>query len=510
MSKREDIMKKDSDTPLITGGILYENGNIESFDEIEGKKEERKKVSGKKDFGDIQTDRLKATAHRFENITGLVSPPYEMLNLTRLPLINTFHNKCINIKATDVVGKGYRIELVNGMAKNDAQENMLKDFLKDAPEKGRTFGQIVNNWIVDRLTDGMGGLEIARDAKKIPALFAHIPFYTLQVHEDNMRWCHMVGSDTVWFKRYGVKQDYNKKTGEEMSSFNRDESAHELLLIQNYTSLSSYYGIPEIISAIGAIMGNKYESDYNLQFFQNNAIPRYVIIVRGGRLDNILKKKIKDYFTREIKKNAHATLFMELPSTDINLPKVEVEFKELDVHEKDSSFRLYRKNMIEEVLVANGVPAYKLGLAVMGSLGGNLGKELIDNYVNSEIEPLQTEVEDLLYMMTSEFAPNYKIIFNDLDIKNEEKLAEINTGYVNGTIMSINEARESIGLANVGSEGDRLLIFTPAGAIEVANVPIKKNGKQVNRKYEDKMKEFKEELDGYYTVGSNGVRHPIS
>lgn len=60
----------------------------------------------------------------------------------------------------------------------------------------------------------------------------------------------MVESDTVWFKRFGIKQNVSKKTGEEMSGFDRDESAHELLLLQNYTSLSSYYGIPEVISAI--------------------------------------------------------------------------------------------------------------------------------------------------------------------------------------------------------------------------------------------------------------------
>jgi len=497
MSKREDITKKDDDTLLISGGILYDNGEVESFEEIEDKKEERKKVSGKKDFGDIQTDKLKETAHRFENITGIVTPPYEMLNLTRLPLVNTFHNKCINVKATDVVGKGYSIKLIEGMAKSDKQENMLKEFIKKAPEPGHTFGQTVKNWVVDRLTTGNGGIEIARDVKKVPSLFAHMPFYTLQVHEDCQRWCHLVENEEVWFKRFGVEQDYNKKDGEKMSGFNRDESAHELLLLQNYTSLSSYYGIPEAISAIGAIMGNKYESDYNLQFFQNNAIPRYVIIVRGARLDSPLKKKIKDYFTREIKKNAHSTLFMELPSTDINLPKVEVEFQALDIKDKDASFRLYRKNMIEEVLVANGVPAYKLGLAVVGTLGGNLGEELIDNYVFGEVEPLQTEIEDLIYMVTSEFAPNYMIRFNDLDIKNEERLAKINTQYVKGSIMSLNEAREQTGLINVGEAGDKLYIFTPAGAIEIATVPTKKEGKQVNRLYEDKIKEFKEELNEY-------------
>ena len=493
--KRE---KKDEyDGPMITGGILYESGDIKTFDEIEAKKEEKSKTNGKKDFGDINTDRLSETAQRFSGIAGLETPPYGMLNLTRLPLINTFHSRCIAVKATDVVGKGYRIELIEGMAENEAQKNELRDFVSNAPEEGRTFGQVTNNWVVDRYTTGNGAVEIARDMKKVPALFAHIPFYTLQAHEDGKRWCHIVGNDVIWFKRFGVEQNYNKETGEEMSSFDRDKSAHELLLLQNYTSLSSYYGIPEIISAVGAIMGNKYEADYNLQFFQNNAIPRYVIIVRGGRFDEQLKKKIKDYFTREIKSHAHATLFIELPSTDINLPKVEVEFKPLDIKDKDASFKLYRKSIIEEILVANGVPGYKLGLAIAGTLGGNLGEELIDNYVNGEIEPMQTEAEEMLYLVTKEFAPNYMLRWNDLDIKNEERLAKINTEYVKGSIISLNEAREAIDKTNVGPQGDKLFIFTNMGAIEIASVPTNAKGKQVNSLYEQKIKEFKKELDDH-------------
>ena len=61
---------------------------------------------------------------------------------------------------------------------------------------------------------------------------------------------HIVGKEKVWFKRFGIVQNYNKKIGEPMSSFDRDESAHELLLLQNYTSPSNYYGIQEVISAI--------------------------------------------------------------------------------------------------------------------------------------------------------------------------------------------------------------------------------------------------------------------
>jgi len=491
---RENIRK----TPLITGGILYADGTIESYEEID-KRIEKEKKKGIKSFGDINTDKLRETARRFENISGLVTPPYSMLNLTRLPLINTFHNKCIAIKATDVIGKGYRIELIKGYPEDKSQLKKLNEFIEKAPEQGRTFSQVVKNWVVDRLTTGNGAIEIARDIQRVPALFAHIPFYTLRVHEDNKRWCHTVNSETVWFKRFGIEQEYNKKDGREQSSFNRDTSAHELLLLQNYTSLSTYYGIPEIISAVGAIMGSKFESDYNLQFFQNNAVPRYAIIVRGGRLDTALKRKIREFFTREIKRSPHSTLVFEIPSTDINMPKIEVEFKELDVREKEASFRLYRRDLITEILVANGVPPYKLGIPDKGTLGGNLGEELIENYANGEIEPLQTEVEDMIYMVTKEFAPNYMIRWNDLDIKNEEKLMKINTTYVKGSIMSINEAREAVGLPNIGSAGDKLYIFTQAGTIEVATVPVKNaKGKRVNTLYEEKIKQFKEELDTYY------------
>ncbi len=490
-------MIKKKKEPKITGGIIYEDGTIESNEEIKEreKKAKEKMIKERKSFGDVDTAKIIETEKSFGKVEGLISPPYSILTLTKLPLINTFHNKCISVKASDVVGKGYRIELREGFEKNDTQFKLLEEFILKAPEKGRAFSQIINNWVVDRLTTGNGALEIARDAKKIPALLSHIPFYTLQVHKDNKKWCHIVDTERVWFKRFGVEENYYKKDGEEQDKFDMKTSAHELLLLQNYTSLSSYYGIPEIISAISAIMGNKFEADYNLQFFQNMAIPRYAIIVKGGKLSKELQRKIKEYFIREIKGNAHSTLFLEIPSTDPGMPNIEVEFKELDVREKEASFRFYRKGLMEEILVANGVPPYKVGLAVQGSLGGELGEELIDNYVSCEIEPLQTEIEDLLYLVTQEFAPNYMLRFNDLDIRNEKRLCEINTKYVEKSIMSINEARDDLGLVNVGEQGDKLGIFTQMGFMEVATVPVKgKSGKRENRLYERKLKQFKSKI----------------
>ena len=62
-------------------------------------------------------------------------------------------------------------------------------------------------------------------------LFAYIPFYTLQAHEDGLRWCHVVGQDVVWFKRFGITQNYHKKDGEKMDSFDMVTNAHKLLYL---------------------------------------------------------------------------------------------------------------------------------------------------------------------------------------------------------------------------------------------------------------------------------------
>ncbi|GAG64150.1 unnamed protein product, partial [marine sediment metagenome] len=44
------------------------------------------------------------------------------------------------------------------------------------------------------------------------SIYTHIPFYTLQAHIDGIRWCHIVGKDVVWFKRFETIQNYNKNS----------------------------------------------------------------------------------------------------------------------------------------------------------------------------------------------------------------------------------------------------------------------------------------------------------
>jgi len=513
-SKRQQIIdniRNGKPRNEVTGGLLEIKGASDSgvlFEDAEGnvdiknKKEisDMKKSAGNKAFGDIESDRLKKIQRRFDTVKELITPPYEMETLTKLPLINTWHNKCIQIKATDVVGKGINLVLVEDGKENENEKQMLKDFVEKAPEEGKTFLQIVRNWVIDRMTTGNGALELGRtaeivgDGQRMPSLLAHIPFYTLRPHQDGKRWCHYLAgesSDKVWFKRFGVEQEYDKEDGSELDGFNSDNGAHELMLLQNFMSINDYYGIPEIISAVSAIVGAKYEREYNLQFFENNAVPRYAIIVRGGLLSASLKTSIKDYFTREIKNNMHSTLYIEIPAEDPGAPKIEVDFKELDVKQKDSSFRLYRKDLVSEVMIANGMPPYKLGIPEQGGLGGNLGTELIDNYVHDEIEPLQTDAEDMLYLITKSFAPNYMIKFKDLDIRDEERLMKISTTYVEKTIWSINEARELTGKEGIGPSGDKVYMFTNQGAIEIGDTTQSK----LKNKYSKKIRELEEELN---------------
>lgn len=478
MSKREEIINGDkglASKNVITGAILFSDGSIKTEKQIAKEKKQFIEKQQTKDFGDAASDRIIASQKAFASVNDLVDPPYALETLMKLQLSNTFHNKCIQRKAIDVCGKGYRFELIDGKAEDKVQLQKLKDFVEKSPEEGRTFIQIIRNWVTDRFGDGNGAIEIGRDRTGLPALTAHIPFYTLKAHKDGKRWAHEVDNKIVWFKRFGVKDIFDKKDGKPTTK-NYETNCHELLLLQNYTSLSTYYGIPEIISSISAILANKYEREYNLQFFENNAVPRYAILIYGGTLDTQLKGQIREFFTREIKKNNHSTLILEIPASENSLSAdtIKVEFKELDTTQKEGHFRLFRKDLRNEILLANGVPPYKLGIAEVGAMGENVAKELLDNYNTGEIEPTQTEAEELIYMVTREFAPNYILRFNDMDIQDEERKSKILTEYVQKQVISINEARNKIGESDIGPAGDKLYIFANTGPIEVASTKLQK------------------------------------
>ena len=61
-----------------------------------------------------------------------------------------------------------------------------------------------------------------------------------------------------------------------------DPNPNEIIHFKLYSPLNTYYGVLDAIASGQANCGDQYANQYNIDYFQNKAIPRYVVIVIGA------------------------------------------------------------------------------------------------------------------------------------------------------------------------------------------------------------------------------------
>jgi len=367
---------------------------------------------------------------------GLLKPIYNPDVLARALELNTYHYRACRTKARDTAGLGWNLEAVGEEDGSQDQYDTVKQFFDGMPEPIST---VLNQAMFDFETIGYGAIEMVRenyDPRGRPSLLVHIPAHTMRIHRDGNRFCQIRGTKRVWFKRAEHDKDVDYNTGKEyeLGTLDPGRRASEIIWITNYTPRSDFYGIPDIIPALGAVHGDVSRRNYNISFFENFGVPAYAVFVSGNFEDEevldengeptgetVLEREIKDHFS-QLAKNPHSTLILSVPTRD-RQGEVKIDFKPLAVETKEASFRLYRKDNMEEVLSAHGVPPYRAGIAKEGSLGGNTAKESTEIYKRSIIEPRQETLETLLnrYVLWGGFeATDWKFKFAEIDTRDEQ------------------------------------------------------------------------------------------
>lgn len=295
---------------------------------------------------------------------------------------------------------------------------------------------------------GYGAIEVIREGRSRSDIvnLGHIPAQHLRRHRDGIRVKQQIGTKTVWFVLYGQNYDRNgdpfdvdAETGEivkynVLAPANR---ANEILWSMDYTPKSQYYGLATIVPAIPTIHGDISRSSYNTSFFKNYGMPAFAVTVSGDFEDyekepgdedydetQTLRYKISQQI-KEVMKNPHSAVTILVPSNDQE-GNVEIKIQPLSIETKEASFRLYRKDNRDEILVAHRVPGYRIGINETGSLGGSNSSDANKIYKNSVIEPLQADDEaDINLLLRNEFdITTCKFAINEIDIR--DLTADIN------------------------------------------------------------------------------------
>lgn len=164
---------------------------------------------------------------------------------------------------------------------------------------------------------------------------------------------------------------------------------NELVHVANtLISTDPFYGVADILPALSAMFGDNAANDYNWQFFQNNAVPRYAVTIAGGRVTNEVKQMVVDFFNREIQGRAHRTIVIPLPRD------MTANFQALDATPNDMSFVNYKKLNREEIAAVHSIPPSEIGLWENANKAN--ANQQAKNYFLKVIRPYQAKDEAMM------------------------------------------------------------------------------------------------------------------
>lgn len=386
---------------------------------------------------------------------GLVPHPYNFNAILELYESNPAFWACVQQIARDVVGQGWKIVLREGKKENSEELKRIQEFINHPNDRDQPLRIILKQLLVDWGSLGNFGLEVARDNNKGVDKIFRVPAHTLWVHESKDKFCQKRNNKKVWFKRFGSDANVNSIDGKEKEG---GEQANELIHYTNFYSKSDFYGLPNAIAAVGDIIGLIAVRDYNLSFFQNYGVPSAIIVLEGDwddGADKEISKFIRDEITGSEK--AHKTLVV----TQSNECKFVYTPLQTEV-KKEGAFKVYAKDIKENVLSAYSMPPERIGIRVIGKLGGNVAEEATRIYIHSVITPLQEDIEDVMDKLLA--SETYKFKFNSIDLRDYTAIIDRGIKEIQHAIATPNEIRNELGLTPY-QEGDKF--YMTATLVEI-------------------------------------------
>lgn len=362
--------------------------------------------------------------------SGLVSPPYTLEQLAQQLETNTLHYRAVKQKASDVAGRGFVLRPKGDEAEGSQAEETWAEFLESVQldERGdESFKERIVAAHEDFEAIGWAVLEVSRRADGVPDGLWHVPAQTIRAHIDGRRFAQKRGNKTIWFKRFGLAGTVNRSDGgwSDRGATPRALAGNELIVIRNPTPRSSHYGLPDHIPAMAALAGWRAQAEFNVRFFDRNAMPSYAVVLEGADFSEEVEDMIREHF-EAIKGKPHQTLVIPIPGAggdEANRPTL--KFEKLSADIKDASYRLYKQDNALEICIAHGIPPYRVGWPIMGSLGGATAEEMTQIYNDGIVQPRQETWEDRLTLTLLGSRglnlPDHELKANELDTRNEAR-----------------------------------------------------------------------------------------
>jgi PBSX family phage portal protein len=402
-------------------------------------------------------------------VFDVVEPQYNLAALAKIYEISAPNYAAINAKVANIVGLGYdllpTLDVIQRIEEINDPDQLARARRKIAREKQKTiewlesrndddtFTMTLIKAYIDAESTGNGYIEIGRKVNGEIGYIGHIPASTMRVRRLRDGFVQIVSGKAVFFRNF---------EGTEKNPITTDQRPNEIIHIKNYTPTNTYYGLPAIVAAKNAMAGNEFASRFNLEYFENKAVPRYIFWLKGAKMSRAAEERLFEFFQGNLRGQSHRTAIIPIPG-DTPDNKVEMKMEPVETNIQDSSFNNYKKMNKDEILMAHRVPASKVG-ATEG-IGLAAARESDRTFKEQVCRPAQDSLEKKINKIIAEKTDIFKFEFNELTLTDEETQSKIDERYLRMRVIVPNEVRERLGKSSLPN-GDEPVILTGPQAAE--------------------------------------------
>lgn len=402
-------------------------------------------------------------------VFDVITPPYNLYELANFYDTNFANHAAIDAKVSNTVGLGYRFETTHDtlmrMENMENESAMQKARRRLERLKGEatewleslndddSFLTIMEKIDLDLESTGNAYMEIGRTVTGEIGYIGHIPSTTMRVRRIRDGFMQIVGGRIVYFRNFGATNP-NPVTD--------DPRPNEVIHFKAYSPLNTFYGVPDILSAYLSLKGDQLAAQFNIDYFENKAVPRYIVVVKGARLDSESEDRLFRFLQTGLKGQNHRTLYVPLPA-DQEGNKIDFQMMPIEANVQEASFEKYHQKNRDDILMAHQVPLSKLGGVDTGGLAAALAQDR--TFKEQVTRPAQRYIEKMVNKIVKTKTDLIELKFNELTLTDEISQSQIIERYIKTQVITPNEAREQLGLPQ-RPDGDTPFTMSPRQATD--------------------------------------------
>lgn len=336
--------------------------------------------------------------------------------------------------------KPVNIEMESGELDDDTKKNMetIQEFLLTPNSNYESLSNLRKKWSRDILKFDGTGIEILKGvdvgkAVRFVEMYS-VPGNLIKINTDKKG---ILNKSAAYVQ---IDSSMNKVASWKPNQF---------IYSMNNPQSNRIYGFSPLETLVQTVTAELFASQFNLDFFQNNATPRFAVLMEGlgiGQGSSALKR-VRNWWDNELQGKPHRPIIMGTEQGKVSLQKVGLSNEEMQ-------FQQYSAYLLTKIMAIFKLQPIVLGIVGMANAGSSGGatsnvEEQMRQFKLDAIQPL---------LKTYWGGINSRIVFDksvldirnvyvdyDLDLVDKKSQAEWHDQYLQDGVITINEIR-TVGL----------------------------------------------------------------